>query len=125
MSFFLKECSFSRPSSLPEKKDITQGVDFCDLKRIESKGKEKTLEIKIVKNIEEVFSITLVYEISCEKGSKCNKKKCEYCNEVKTIKAIISYEANLLTSLVLKDMNFPPFPVLLGNLEHDKIQRKK
>ena len=115
MEIFLRRCVFERPRELPEKGKLKQGVDSVNVRVIKNEEKECVIEAEIIKRVPKLFDIELVYQVECEKD-----ESCEDCDVEHQVKRMLSLEANLLVSNILKEMDFPPFPVLLGYLGEEK-----
>lgn len=115
LHLFLTKCSIDRPIKLPEKKVVKPGAEL-NIKTLDTKKDGCTKEIQIIKRIEGMLTIELVYIAECS-GEK------DHIMEEK-IKRILSMEANLLVSNTIKEMHFPPFPLLLGNFSDGKNKNK-
>lgn len=128
MEIFLRKCVFERPMELPEEKGrLKQGADSVNVRVIKDEQKECIIEAEIIKRVPNLFNIELVYQAECEKD-----ESCEDCNAESQFRTMLILEANLLVSNMLKEMDFPPFPVILGDLrekdktnERNKHSRKK
>ena len=114
MNSFLRRCVFERPMKLPKGKGkLKQGADSVNVRVIENGEKKCILEAEIIKRVPDLFNIELVYQAECDKDKSCKQN----CDVERQVKRMLTLEANLLVSNILKEMDFPPFPVLLGDLD--------
>lgn len=115
LHLFLMKCNFERPIKLPEKRVVKPSSEL-HIKTLDTKKDGCRKEIQITKRIEGMLNIELVYLAECsgEKDKVMEEK----------IKRVLSMEANLLVSNIIKEMHFPPFPLLLGNFSDEKNKDK-